>query len=75
MNRETSTDNPTPPRRGDLSSGTKVWIIEKQHYGTNNYTQGIVQDILTSAPVHPRGIKVRLTDGTIGRVQWLWTEA
>jgi uncharacterized repeat protein (TIGR03833 family) len=33
-----------------------------------------VKDILTSAPQHPRGIKVRLTDGTIGRVQWIIEE-
>ncbi len=32
-------------------------------------TQGIVQEILTSATVHPRGIKVRLTTGEVGRVQ------
>ncbi|WP_333819649.1 DUF2196 domain-containing protein [Ohtaekwangia sp.] len=29
----------------------------------------MVKDILTSAPVHHRGIKVRLEDGQIGRVQ------
>ena len=66
-----ASDNPNPPERAKLPPGTPVWIIEKQHYGTNNYTQGIVQDILTSKPFHPRGIKVRLTDGTVGRVQWI----
>jgi len=29
----------------------------------------MVQDILTNAPVYPRGIKVRLTTGEVGRVQ------
>lgn len=28
-----------------------------------------MKDLLTSAPVHHRGIKVRLTDGQIGRIQ------
>jgi len=32
-------------------------------------TEGFVKDILTSAPVHHRGIKVRLEDGQIGRVK------
>ncbi len=68
------TDNPKPPPRSALKPGTKVWVIEKENYGTNNYTQGIVAEILTSAPTHPRGIKVKLTDGTIGRVQWLWVD-
>jgi uncharacterized repeat protein (TIGR03833 family) len=64
-------DNPQPPPRSAIKPGTAVWIIEKQNYGTSNYTQGIVKDILTSRPSHPRGIKVRLTDGVVGRVQWL----
>lgn len=64
-------DNQRPPERSKIAPGTAVWVIEKEHYGTDQYTQGIVKDILTSRPFHPRGIKVRLTDGTIGRVQWL----
>jgi uncharacterized repeat protein (TIGR03833 family) len=64
-------DNQNPPERAKVRPGTAVWVIEKKNYGTSNYTQGIVQDILTSSPSHPRGIKVRLTDGTVGRVQWL----
>ena len=31
--------------------------------------EGIVQDILTNSSQHYRGIKVRLIDGTVGRVQ------
>lgn len=64
-------DNPNPPARDQVKIGRGVWIIEKENYGTDNYKQGIVQDILTSAPSHSRGIKVRLTDGSVGRVQWL----
>lgn len=64
-------DNREPPTRDKIKAGTAVWILEKENYGTSNYTQGFVQDILTSKRVHPRGIKVRLTDGTVGRVQWL----
>ena len=64
-------DNRVPPERAKIKPGTAVWIIEKKNYGTRNFTQGFVQEILTSRPSHPRGIKVRLTDGTVGRVQWI----
>lgn len=63
-------DNPNPPLRRQIKPGDAVWIIEKEHYGTDNYKQGIVKEILTSKPSHSRGIKVRLTDGSIGRIQW-----
>ena len=66
-----ASDNPNPPTRSEIKRGMAVWIIEKEHYGTNNYTQGFVQEILTSSEQHPRGIKVRLADGSVGRVQWL----
>lgn len=37
--------------------------------------EGIVQDILTNSKTHHRGIKVRLYDGTVGRVQEIiWEE-
>ncbi len=63
-------DNPEPPARSEIRIGDAVWVMEKEHYGTENYTQGVVKEILTSAAKHSRGIKVRLTDGTVGRVQW-----
>jgi len=64
-------DNKNPPKRAEIKRGEAVWIIEKENYGTNEYRQGIVKDILTSKESHPRGIKVRLTNGSVGRVQWL----
>ncbi|MDP3964012.1 MAG: YwbE family protein [bacterium] len=69
--RQNAYDNPDPPKRSEIKPGTAVWIIEKENYGSKNYKQGIVQDILSSVGNHPRGIKVRLTDGSVGRVQWL----
>ena len=66
-----ASDNKKPPSRSEIKKGSAVWIIEKKNYGTDNYTQGIVEDILTSSPNHSRGIKVRLSDGVVGRVQWL----
>ena len=67
----TKTDNPNPPKRVEIKPGSAVWIIEKDNYGTRNYKQGIVKSILTSRPAHSRGVKVRLVDGSVGRVQWL----
>ena len=64
-------DNRIPPKRNEITPGTAVWIIQKKDYGTQNYVQGIVAEILSSVSYHPRGIKVRLTDGLVGRVQWL----
>ncbi len=52
------------PKRGD-----KVFVIQKENYGTQDYVEGVVKDVLTSRPNHPRGHKVRLTNGVIGRVQ------
>lgn len=67
-------DNVNPPGRRFIRPGVAVWVIEKEHYGTRNYKQGIVKNVLTPTSSHPRGIKVRLTDGTVGRVQWLVEE-
>jgi uncharacterized repeat protein (TIGR03833 family) len=55
--------------RADIKPGMLVNIILKKDQRSGVLTEGIVQDILTSAPKHHRGIKVRLEDGQIGRVQ------
>jgi uncharacterized repeat protein (TIGR03833 family) len=54
--------------RADIYRGLEVEIILKKDQRTGTRTWGIVKDILTSAPYHSRGIKVRLEDGQIGRV-------
>jgi len=54
--------------RHDIYPGLVVEIILKKDQRTGKRTVGIVKDILTSAPYHSRGIKVRLQDGQIGRV-------
>lgn len=43
-------------------------IVLKQDQGTGREVSGFVGDVLTSGD-HPRGIKVRLADGRVGRVQ------
>ncbi len=55
--------------RKNIRPGVKVKVIQKPHQRTGQLTEGVVKDILTSSPIHHRGIKVRLTDGIVGRVQ------
>ena len=55
--------------RKDIHAGLPVAIVLKQDQRTGKLTRGIVKDILTKSAFHPHGIKVRLMDGQIGRVQ------
>ena len=55
--------------RKDIRAGAKVSIVLKQDQRTGKRTPGIVKDLLTNSNHHPHGIKVRLTDGQVGRVQ------
>jgi len=59
--------------RSEIKKGARVRIVLKQDQRTGKLTEGIVKDILTSSSNHPHGIKVRLEDGQIGRVQELLT--
>jgi uncharacterized repeat protein (TIGR03833 family) len=55
--------------RKDIRTGLAVSIVLKQDQRTGKLTRGIVKDILTKSAFHPHGIKVRLMDGQVGRVQ------
>jgi uncharacterized repeat protein (TIGR03833 family) len=57
------------PTRAQIKPGFSVRIILKKDQSSVRLTDGIVKDILTSSPIHPHGIKVRLTSGDVGRVQ------
>jgi uncharacterized repeat protein (TIGR03833 family) len=56
-------------QRSQIRLGIRVKIVLKQHQRSGKLTEGIVKDILTNSSTHPHGIKVRLTDGKVGRVQ------
>ncbi len=58
--------------RKDIAAGLEVDIVLKQDQRTGKRTRGIVKDILTNSGTHPHGIKVRLTDGQVGRVQEIY---
>jgi uncharacterized repeat protein (TIGR03833 family) len=56
-------------QRRNISPGDAVRIVLKNDQRTGKLTDGVVKDILTNSPSHPHGIKVRLSDGQVGRVQ------
>lgn len=71
-------DSSNPPRmnpvmdgrqRNELRAGLLVDVVLKEDQATGTLTRGIVKEILTPSAFHPRGIKVRLQDGRVGRVQ------
>ncbi|KIL52809.1 MULTISPECIES: YwbE family protein [Jeotgalibacillus] len=56
-------------QRSTITPGIEVDIVLKQDQRSGKLTRGIVKDLLTKSPSHPHGIKVRLTDGQVGRVK------
>ena len=58
-------------QRSRIKPGIHVKIALKQDQRSGKLTEGIVKDILTNSSTHPHGIKVRLRDGKVGRVQLL----
>lgn len=56
-------------KRVNIKPGMRVRIALKQDQPTGKLTEGIVKDILTNSVIHPHGIKVRLTNGAVGRVK------
>jgi uncharacterized repeat protein (TIGR03833 family) len=58
--------------RADIKPGLKVGIVLKEDQRSGALTDGIVDAVLTNSPEHPHGIKVRLTDGRIGRVKLIY---
>lgn len=55
--------------RNNIKIGTKVMLVQKQDQRTGKLTEGIVMRILTNSKNHPRGIKVMVEGGIVGRVQ------
>lgn len=55
--------------RANIRAGLRVAIVLKEDQRSGKQTIGIVKDLLTNSGFHPHGIKVRLTNGQVGRVQ------
>lgn len=56
-------------KRADIRTGLRVRVVKKEDQRSGRLTDGTVQEILTRSATHPHGIKVRLTDGVVGRVK------
>ena len=56
-------------QRSNIKVGSSVKVVQKHHQRTGELTEGEVSKILTKSPTHPHGIKVMLSDGTVGRVK------
>ncbi|KAK3262226.1 hypothetical protein CYMTET_28905 [Cymbomonas tetramitiformis] len=56
-------------KRKDLRPGITVRIVLKADQRTGRLNEGQVARILTNSSFHPRGIKVMLQDGRVGRVK------
>jgi uncharacterized repeat protein (TIGR03833 family) len=53
----------------NVRRGQRVAIVTKANQASGALTEGLVDELLTSSATHPRGIKVRLQSGEIGRVR------
>jgi uncharacterized repeat protein (TIGR03833 family) len=58
-----------PNKRSDIKPGQLVSVVLKRDQQSGTLTEGYVREILTPSAYHPRGIKVKLDDGQVGRVQ------
>lgn len=55
--------------RKNIRVGATVLVVQKQDQRSGKLTQGVVARILTNSEKHPRGIKVMLESGIVGRVR------
>ena len=53
--------------------GDEVDIVLKRDQRTGRLTRGVVKEILTNSSFYTHGVKVRLTDGKVGRVKAIIT--
>jgi len=65
----TKNNNMDHRKREDIEIGGFVAIVLKKDQRTGELTEGNVKNILTNSSFHPHGIKVRLEDRQVGRVQ------
>lgn len=56
-------------RRSDVRPGIDVMVELTEDKHTGRLTEGIVKEIITTAPIHPHGIKVKLESGLVGRIK------
>lgn len=57
--------------RANIKPGMTVDIVLKADQRTGKRTRGVVARLLTNSATHPHGVKVMLSDGQVGRVQFI----
>ncbi|MFW5894404.1 MAG: YwbE family protein [Bacillota bacterium] len=55
--------------RNAIAPGMRVAVVKKEDQRSGRLNEGVVDSLLTKSKFHPHGIKVRLEDGTVGRVK------
>ncbi|MFT5885817.1 MAG: putative repeat protein (TIGR03833 family) [Arcticibacterium sp.] len=55
--------------RQNITIGSEVEIVQKNHQRTGELTHGFVKRLLTKSAKHTHGIKVMLETGEVGRVK------
>ncbi|CAB9511757.1 Uncharacterized conserved protein (DUF2196) [Seminavis robusta] len=69
---------PGSPGRGCfkelIKPGLAVLVVQKSHQRSGEETRGEVDRLLTNSRYHPRGIKVMLVGGIVGRVTRIASE-
>jgi uncharacterized repeat protein (TIGR03833 family) len=60
--------------RKKIKIGMYVAVVLKKDQISGELTEGEVKAILTNSQFHPHGIKVKLSDGQVGRVQEILEE-
>lgn len=55
--------------RKNIHVGATVMVVQKQDRRSGKLTKGVVSRILTNSEKHPRGIKVMLESGIVGRAR------
>ena len=58
-------------QRSAILPGMSVDIVTKAGQRSGKVVRGVVKEVLTNTSFHPHGIKVRLQDGQVGRVQMI----
>ena len=61
-------NHPSIPKSSSVVVGKSVDIVLKQDQGTGRTVNGVISQVLSRGD-HPWGIKVKLMDGRVGRVQ------
>ena len=56
-------------RRDNVKPGIDVMVELTEDKRSGRLTGGKVKEVLTTAPIHPHGIKVMLENGLVGRIK------